>query len=132
MLGARRTEATLLGRLCLSPARLSEGSGEIDARGPRYELGGPASGAPGRPRVCSAGRALVLELDRTEEVVAEVVRVLESVLDIAADDAARRIVAGGFLLSSDIFRARSSELRFNRGGAAGARVLATWIDSARL
>jgi hypothetical protein len=64
MLGARRTDATLLGLLCVAPRRLSLRTGdEEEARGPRYELGGaPAlSGAPERPR-CGAGRDLLMPL----------------------------------------------------------------------
>lgn len=72
MLGARLTDATLLGRLCGLPR-----SGEVDdGRGPRYELGGPAS--PGRPReiVRGAGRLLW-----PEEDVLDSVRGRESVPD---------------------------------------------------
>jgi len=144
MLGARRTDATLLGLLCAAPRRLSLRTGdEEEARGPRYELGGgPAlSGTPERPR-CGAGRNLLilLWLDEVIEVVrvressatevdVDVVRVAE-VVDKMVDP--RRLVRRGVLFSSDCFLARNSALRLERGGATGGRVLATAIDSARL
>ena len=142
MLGARRTDATLLGLLCVVPRRLSLRTGdEEEARGPRYELGGgpTLSGTPERPR-CGAGRDLFILLWLDE--VIEVVRVLESsatelnVLRVAevADKMVdpRRLVPRGLLFSSDCFLARNSALRLERGGATGGRVLATAIDSARL
>lgn len=74
ILGARLTLATELGLLCVLARPRSRSADS--SRGPRYELGGPAS--PARPREIVSGAGL---LDLPEEDVLDSVRGRESVSD---------------------------------------------------